>query len=74
MTSADGDHTDIIALELPNTLQSLTVMFEQNEIDIQMMHFIDSCSSKNTYLSSTTTLKIFLIVLRNVFSRIIYRI
>lgn len=34
MTSADGNHTDIIALELLNKLQSLTVMLEQNEIDI----------------------------------------
>lgn len=64
MPSADGDHIDIIALELPNKLQSLTVRFDQNYTDIQMLNFLASFSSWDTYLSSATILKIFIIVLR----------
>lgn len=68
MPSADGDHADIIALEFPNKLQSEGVMFDQNEIDIQTLDFMDSCGS-----NSTIILKIFLIVLRLVLSKVKYQ-
>lgn len=48
-------------------------MFDQNENDIQMLDFIDSCGSKTTHWNSTIILKIFLIVLRLVLSKVKYQ-
>lgn len=48
-------------------------MFDQNEIDFQMLHLIDSCGSKNTHSNSNTIVKIPIIVLRLVLRKVKYQ-